>query len=80
MWHRRNLPDHAAQGGEVWLGFEMFGADLVWCLGLQHALAPSVVGSVEVAQQLFQGTMRGDVDVEHFAGDTAVEALDHAVG
>ncbi len=66
--------------GEFGFGFEVLGCDLIWCLAVQHPLAPGIVGLVEAAQQLFQGTVRVDVDAQHLAADPAVEALDHAVG
>ncbi len=61
-----------------WSGFESLGDDLVWCLAVQHALAAAVVSLIEATQQLLQGAVRIDVDVEHLAGDPPVEALDHA--
>ncbi len=52
---------------------------LVWCFAVQHALALGVVGGVEPEQHLFERAVRVDVDAEHFGGDAAVEALDHAI-
>jgi len=65
--------------GEFGLNFEVLGDKLVGCSAVQHALAPGVISCVEAAQQLFEGTVRGDVDAEHLAADAAVDALDHAV-
>jgi len=66
--------------GVSWSGLEVFGDNLVWRLAIQHTLSSGVVGRVEAPQQLFEGAMRVDVDVEHLADDPSVEALDHAVG
>ncbi len=57
----------------------MFGDDLVWRSDIQHTLAPGVVGLVEPAQELFEGAMRVDVDIEHLAGDASIEPFDDAV-
>ena len=65
--------------GEFGFGFEVLGYDLVGCFAVQHALAPGVVGLVEAAQQLLQGTVRVDVDAQHVGADASVEALHHAV-
>ena len=65
--------------GELGFGLEVLGGDLVGRSAVQHALAPGVVGLVEAAQQLFQGTVRVDVDAQHLGADTAVEALHHAI-
>jgi hypothetical protein len=66
--------------GQLALGFETFGNDLVRCLALQHALAAGIVGGVEAAQELFELTVGMDCNAEHFAADATIEALDHAVG
>ena len=64
--------------GELGVGLEVPGDDLVGCFAAQHALAPGVVGLVEAAQQLFQGTVRVDVDAQHFGANPGIEALHHA--
>lgn len=65
---------------EFGFGFEVLGDDLVWSPTVHHALLAGVVGRVEAAQHLFEGTVRVDVDAEHLTTDPAVEALDHAFG
>ena len=64
---------------EFEFGCEVLGCDLVRRPAVQHALTAGPVGLVEATQQLFEGAVPGDVDVEHFAGNSAVEAFDHAV-
>ena len=66
--------------GQGALGLEMFGNDLVGCFALQHALTTGIVGGIEAAPELFELTVRVDGDTQHLAANTAVEALDHAVG
>jgi hypothetical protein len=43
-------------------------------------LSSSIIGAVEACQQDFEIDVSSDVNAEHFACDTAVEALDHAIG
>jgi len=47
---------------------------------VEHALSPSIVGTVAAGQQDFEISMASDVDAPHFASDAAVEAFDHANG
>ena len=74
-------PTHPCQGrvGEFGLSLKVFDA-WAWRSAGKHALAPGVVGRVEVAQRLLQDAVRIDVDAEYLAADAAVEAFDHAVG
>lgn len=60
--------------------FESLGNDLTWCPGVQHVLPSGIVCLIEAAQQLFEGAVRVDVNVEHLADDSSVEAFDYAVG
>jgi putative transposase len=65
--------------GEFRLGFESLGDDLVGCPAIEHALTAAIVGSIEAAQELLQGTVGIDVDSQYLATNAAVEAFDHPV-
>lgn len=47
---------------------------------LEYALPSSIAGAAKAGQQDFEISMASDIDAQHLAGDTAIEAFDHAVG
>src|SRR3954464_8462373 len=58
---------------------QALGHDPLRGSALEHALATSVVGLIEAAQQGLQILVAGHRDAQHLALDASVEAFDHAI-
>src|SRR3954451_3726953 len=58
---------------------QALGHDPLRGSALEHALATSVVGLIEAAQQGLQILVAGNRDAQHLALDASVEAFDHAI-